>query len=526
MTSEDLRDALVEGTIDTLQVFPPMRIEYEVEDYKESIALNEVAQKALGSRSRRIAGEARNPQRLYKEIAAIFRIPNISLNDYLESGIDLPADIAARLESLIYNPEFGIPKSEAQTTKYIVEIAVKSDPEATVAGNDTACCMPFGDGKNTVYTFNPNCSQLLIQIVQKNGKKRTVAQSVVTKDKNMNIPIPNVTRALQQKTPLDEVLPETVLDKQEGIIACDNIEITPNFKGKDEVLELLYSDFFKEYVDQYGDQLGVEKGRVVIGMGYSDALTQLPKRPNTFAPQAPMSYSDNIDDEVYELGLQEKRKRKHQIRNKTVHVSQTDKKTPPALDQQITPLTFEDSLQVGFLESRIYKENDGLLLGLHGMENTLIAKDINNARQGRPNMSFAYRTSEGRLKGYLLAYEGKMRDISIADNPEYADQSCIYIMDFATDRFDSSTGMGGIKLIQAFIEKYVEEYAKKGKLLPIFSQMRGDTSYRLISRGLLNRFTHGSGVHFEVKELDSYQVGSDTMHTVIITPQLDAVEST
>ena len=47
--------------------------------------------------------------------------------------------------------------------------------------NDTACCMPFGSGKNNVYTYNPVCSLFTVQ--KKIGDKwRTIAQSVLTKD--------------------------------------------------------------------------------------------------------------------------------------------------------------------------------------------------------------------------------------------------------------------------------------------------------------------------------------------------------
>lgn len=141
---------------------------------------------------------------------------------------------------------------------------------------------------------------------------------------------------------------------------------------------------------------------------------------------------------------------------------------------------------------------------LHNIENGLIAKDINNAAKDRPNMSLKYTDAGGRVRGYILAYEG-----------EAEGEKVIYISDLATDK---ESPMAGGRLVQAFAQTYQREYLAKGNFVPIYAEAREQTSYKLISRQL-ERLGKELGTEFELEELETYAKGEETMHPVIIRPR-------
>ena len=425
LTANELRDALVEGDMDTLQVFTPLEIAYKI-------------------------------------------------------------------------PIRG----KEQT--FITKINHKSDPDGVLAGNDTACCMPFGEGKNTVYTFNPNTALFTLQILRGDGTARTIAQSVLTKDRDIGIKIPKVIEQLQQVGEhLAQIVPEGILKKSSAYLACDNVEVARNYQEDEysKAIELVYQDFFKEYMSRFGHAQGFSTDKVIIGQGYSDTLTHLPEAPNTYAPLAPVGYSDKTGENIYVLDL----KPTESGLQKTVT-------TPEMLPRQdmrisirgVSYLTFEDTLPVAYLEGKVYADNESLLVNLHNIENGLIAKDINNAAKGRPNMSLKYLNEKGEMKGYIMAYEG----VSEEDEP------IIYIADLAADK-ESKTAGG--RLMQGFIELYRTSYLEKGNLISIYAQARETTSYQIIHRQL-EKIGHDLGINFELEELPTYESGQDTMHPVIIRP--------
>ena len=77
---------------------------------------------------------------------------------------------------------------------------------------------------------------------------------------------------------------------------------------------------------------------------------------------------------------------------------------------------------------------------LHNMENGLIAKDINNNFKKRKNLSLKYENEQGKILGYLFAYEGEDNE-----NP------IIYITDLAAD---PESKMAGGRLINEFLKLY------------------------------------------------------------------------
>jgi hypothetical protein len=68
--------------------------------------------------------------------------------------------------------------------------------------------MGFGTGKNNVYMFNPNDAQLTVRLVREDGTSRTIAQSVMTRDKDVKMPCPDIL---------------------EKLIAADNVQSHPNY---------------------------------------------------------------------------------------------------------------------------------------------------------------------------------------------------------------------------------------------------------------------------------------------------------
>lgn len=439
LTAEELRDALVEGNMDTLQVFTPLEITYKIKiNGKEQI--------------------------------------------------------------------------------FVAKINRKSDPDGVLAGNDTACCMPFGEGKNTVYTFNPNVTLFTLQVERSDRTRRTIAQSVLTKDKDIGIRIPEIIDQLKQiGEHLTEVVSEDILKKSPAYLACDNVEVARNYQESEYTvaIEAVYRDFFTEYMSRFGQTQGFRTEKVIIGQGYSDALTHLPSAPNTYAPLAPVGYSDKTGERVFILDLKQEGTELHK---KVTTFDIPSRQDIPVSTRGVSYLTFEDTLPVAYLEGKVYSDNQSLLVYLHNIENGLIAKDINNAAKGRPNMSLKYTDVNGYTKGYILAYEGSLSDHGDRyEDEEYetargTGEPIIYIADLAADKENKTAGG---RLIQAFTELYKKNYLEKGKLIPIFAQARETTTYKIIQKQL-EKLGHDLGISFKLEELPVYQSGHDTMHPVII----------
>lgn len=507
LEASELRDALVDGKYDALQAFRPLSIEYSLLKEKTDYSLfNLIAElnKALGKRSEGIKGEAKNPPKLFKAIQKILESENISLSEVLSSEKKVSESTALKIREVLSNPDIGLPVAKSDQEKYRAKINLKSDPDGVVAGNDTACCMPFGSGKNNVYTFNPDCSLFTLQKKNSNGIWRTIAQSVLTKDMTIDKKVSEIVRAMQSTGGhLNEIVSDEILQNQKSVIACDNIEVSPNFKKDGKTIAMIYRDFFTEYLKQFGGEDNFDKSKVIIGTGYSDALTDLPLVENKYIPRAPVGYSDKLGESVYLLSLDESEKF---LSRKVSNYKSEEKEDvlTSVLPKGIQPLTFEDSLPVAYIEGKAYCDNQSLIEYLHNMENALIAKDINNAAKNRPNMSFKYVDDNKAMHGYLLAYEGKI-------NKE--GEAVVYISDLASD---GNTRAGGA-LIIGFTEEYKRNYLDKENFIPIYAQMREKTSYAIIKKQL-DKLAKGTGIAFKMEETDSYAVEDDVMHQVLIRP--------
>jgi hypothetical protein len=528
LTATQLRDALIDGTLDRLQVFSPMRVEYKVGG--ADVSLSDELKRALGSHRENIPGDAKNPKRLFTEVANLLKAKSLTITQVL-AGVELPDDVRQELEALIYNTTFGVTRPP-DGMRLIAEIHSKSDPLAAVAGSDTASCMGFGTGKNNVYLFNPNTAQFTVRLVRPDGSSRTIAQSVLTKNVDVKMLVPDIMKQMQgsDRAALHTIIPPEALRGQKSIITADNVEVHPNYKSGEypEAIEAVFRDFFSRYAESHSEGENLQPDSMIIGMGYSDTMNSLPRVPNTSVPLAPVGYSDNWGNEAHTLSLTEPQR--VPLRVLSVVDNKVENRINPqaAIIPGITPLTFEDTLSLAYIEGKVYEATPSLREGLHNMENALIAADINNAQKGRPNLSIKYNDPEGRMKGYLFAYEGKASTDGAesfddgAGNSRSSKQPVIYISDFTNDARTNANGepvisfVGG-KLLLEFGRLYKENYLDKGNMIPIYTNARDETSYKLL-RKQLDALGKKIGYRLEMQDVGKYTTGTSTMHNVLIVP--------
>src|SRR3989339_429828 len=388
LTAEQLRDALVEGSLDQIQVFEPLEIEYELPARSMSVqAPFELIRDAIGMKSMNLVGKAQDPGKVFAEIQTFLKKSGIKINfrNYLFGEEKTDEEVESKIVEIVkkyYNPSI-------ETVNYRAKINLKSDPDGVVAGNDTACCMPFGSGKNNIYTFNPVCSLFTLQRRSGDGVWRTVAQSVLTKDKNIGVNVADLIGKIQnpEVVHMQDVIPEELLRESKFTLACDNVELAPSVKGSELIhkqVELIYADFMAEYLSRFSVRDNLDNSQVVIGKGYSDSLTNLPQVDNLYIPGAPVGYSDKTHSTVYQL----KPEKGSFVTRNVIEKNRESRGQELQTDiKGISSLTFEDSLPVAYIEGKAYSDNQSLIQFLHNMEKALIAKDINNATKNRANMS-------------------------------------------------------------------------------------------------------------------------------------------
>ncbi len=134
LTPEDLRDALVNGSLDRIQAFAPMAVEYAMEySFREKIG------KALGSYKEKIAGLADDPKKLFSELAAVLKPTKVTVQRFL-AGEEIPPEVEERMQALLLRPGLGLSESARKkfpTYHIVMRTNAKSDPQGVLAGNDT-----------------------------------------------------------------------------------------------------------------------------------------------------------------------------------------------------------------------------------------------------------------------------------------------------------------------------------------------------------------------------------------------------
>lgn len=491
LSAEELRDALVEGKLDRLQAFTPLEITYEIP--KENFSLTEAVATALGSRKNNVKGKAKSPPKLFYNLNNLLKTKGISIQEYI-NGKKVDKLLEDKIENIVYDKSFGMPRTE-EFQIYTAEIHPKSDPDGVVAGDDTACCMPFGSDNNTNYTFNPNTAIFTLQIQKTdNNKRRIIAQSVLTKNKDIK-----THKNLDCEKSLSEQLPESMLIQEPVVIVCDNVEVAPNHTDKKKIIEKVYRDFFKEYLNIFGKKQNLITDRVIIGRGFSDALNHLPKLENTYTPQAPIIYSDNRGKESSILNLNGQ----DDSLNKTVKLGKAKKWKKEYLDMQgIEYLTFEDSLEASYLESR--NANKSSTEGLVKITNELIAKDINNIIKNRPDMSLKYKNEDNKVEGYIIAYEGRLKKGQEKNIP------VVFVSSIAATSQEVKE-----KLIQIFIQLFKQNYSDKNINTPLYLEVR-ESAYHGFLQEQIIKAGKNLGIAFETENLQSYKRKKEEIRPVLI----------
>ena len=517
LKAEELRDALVEGDYDKLCVFNPLEIEYSVlkdKEGRENHGLRQSIFEAVGKRIEGKKGKSQNPGKLFSQLAKLFKEKEVNLMDYLKSNnpeqeFSQIAKFENEINELLFDEKIGL---KQKTEQYRAKINLKSDPDGVTAGDDTACCMPFGSGKNNVYTFNPVCSLFTIQRKTSQDEWRTVAQSVLTKNKDIGKNVSELIQDLEKENvKMHEVVDENVLKEGVDVVACDNIEVAEGFKknpSAERILRELYVDFFRQYLEDHGQEDNLDKDKIVIGKGYTDTMRDLPDIDNNFVPKSPIGYSDNLGPKSFLLDIA-KEKNSGIIANRKIAPlqvkSRKNQEQLTSLPRGLSPLTFQDTLSVSYIEGKAYHDNESLMEYMHNMENALIAKDINNASKERSNLSLKYVDEKSIVHGYLLAYEGKR---------DKEGEPIVFVSDLASD----GNKMAGGSLLLGFARLYKENYIDKNNPLPILAQLREKTSYPLIKKQL-EKLTKDTGLKFIIEEEEENEVGGEMMHEVIIRPE-------
>ena len=338
------------------------------------------------------------------------------------------------------------------------EIIPHNDPRFATIGDDTHCCMPFGSGKHNVYMWNFGTGAFVISFRKGDTpleEARIVTQSILTANKEIDLEKKKKFLELlrgREDLSLIELLGEDFLEKfylQDFIISADNVEAHKNYiemllDNDETIIEKIYSDFFKEYLNQHP----IFK-KAIIGKGYSDYLTHLKSVPNSYLPLNLISYSDNLGDTTLEL------------------ISQS-KETKPPLKTGVQEINWQDVLAISYLKEKAYKDNPDLAEGTLNLQQIVAASLLASFKHEVSNLNLGYFNEKGVLEGYVLAYLAH----------EFNDKEIkIYIHDIAVNP-EKRGGTIALNLFSELLKRI--ESDDKLKDYKIAMRCRDKTSYQLI----------------------------------------------
>lgn len=511
LSASEVRDAIADGSLDRLQVLPAFERTFTLDmsgaDPYSPEALQRALLSALGRRERladqapegqasAIAPKAREVKKLFAAVQAIFERYGIAQENrrpwLLGEAMMVPSywsdALAKDLYGAVYDKKTGI--DAPATFEIRARIGKKSDPSLIVAGNDTASCMPFGDGKTNVYSWSPACAQMVVERKMADGSWRTMAQSVVMPTLAGDKSAPERFSRLLHGEKVHGVFDGAEFARN-PVILCDNVEPNPNEvqENRMPIIEAAYEKFFRSYLSENAERAGVDSTRVVVGK--EDYLRQdrlsFPKTPNIFVPLAPISYTDNNATESYviETGLPSVETR---------------------LDSGVREATGADIMAMAYMEGKGFHDNQQMVFGLYDRQQRVTAALISREQHGDPALTLISRDNKGEPTGYMLAYVGRTSDV-----PE------VFIDDFAVDRSKNLlAARHASKLLDEFLDRYVGHYTSRGEPFPsIFAQMREDTSYKLMVRQL-QKLSERSGIQVEMVEEGVSSLGGEPMHLVRI----------
>ncbi len=494
LQAQDVRDALADGVMDRLQTLPPYEITYFLNKNGDNLQTDEYLQqgfaKAIGRQREGIRGTAQQPKTVFAGLLRWAGIRGISKDDCLlwlrgEKDFDLKDSDRTDLAAILHAQGQGIPKPDGHHIR--VRIGKKSDPSMIVAGNDTASCMPFGDGKTNVYTWNPLCAQLIVERETSEGEWRTMAQSVVMLDVDVSKPATDIITAMRNGQRITDLLPGKISAHPK--MMCDNIEPAPNdiAAGRAGIIESAYTHFLHAYLIEHAAMIGVDASEVIIGKESYETKRPdwiFPQKPNTYLPLAPISYTDSAGPTVYHIN--------------------TGIEQSPTRRTGISPVSAADILPMALLEGKGFADNPNLVLGLYDRQHKIVGASISRERHGDPNLSFMSRDDQGTPVGYILAYVDRTTDV-----PE------VFIDDMAVDRSRNIlAARHAANILNTFLEAYANHYQHSSQEFPaIYAQMRENTSYKLLMRQV-QTLSQKHNLHVEISEEGETSLGGETFKLI------------
>ena|GEM_PF-4868126 len=401
--------------------------------------------------------------------------------------------------------------------RFRAEIYAKSDPRSKLVGHEAPSCMGIGTGKEAAYDAQQNTANFAIttETTDELGRpyERTVVTSVMTMNRSVGMNVEEFfgkvkgvadLRALN----LYKLLKDTNFENTVGTyvqIAADNVEGNPNFiekirqgkiigEGKtwEDFVEAVYRGFWETYIHQYPTTRGydpnaqglpIRRSSIFIGTANNDYLNSLKQNhsvENTTLPQTFLTYTDNGNAQTMELKLG------------------LGDELPARNVTGIRSLNYEDTLEVAYLEGKVYQEFN-FSGGVAKVQNELMAISLNEAIKGkkRKNLSRGF-YHNGKLVGYLIAY--------IGFDPKLK-QSIVYVNDWVVDPKERKKGASGALLLSFF-----REVKKDFSGLPIVGDLRQGRagSYDLIRNHL------GAGKYgYSISEDGPSEVHPSLRHIVI-----------
>lgn len=508
LSAEDLRDAIANGVLDRLQRFRPFEMRIRLPKDLEVYSSTRIAtRRAIGSRSKKIAGLARSPKEVFRQVNDLMP-EGVSVQDYIFGNVAIDKELEARINNILFDAKIGLP---IETQDIVMAVQPKSSARGIMAGNDTACCMPFGRGKANDYWTNLGTATMTGEIVSTDDKRRTFVQSVLRLDQSIGCEFPLLLEAVKSGNfRLDLTLPKTVLEQTgRSIITADNREPSKNcIDARYRSLgDVGYQVFIREYIGRYGELLGAStQNYLPIGKQYSSTSKHLDEIPNHQAPRAPVGYTDMSESTAFRLELGVDLPPFLVLKTNDFGLANSELDDHAPKSSQISELTIEDILAVSYLEGKIYGDI-GLSISIANHTPMLMAIEIKNGIEQRAPLSFKFVDSNtNNLCGYLIAYEGVLPDTK---------EPFIYVEDLAAEGAHGT----GKRLIDAFLTRYKRDYLDCGRSLPIHAELREGTSYEFIKRRIARSYK-SHGISLELEELGPHTVGNETMHRVVIRPKL------
>ncbi|MCB0336101.1 MAG: hypothetical protein KDD62_07335, partial [Bdellovibrionales bacterium] len=515
LTHEELVDGLIHGDLEILQAFTPCKIEYDISNLSldGTQQLRSALQELIEDLKQ---GAPKRAGKLFHQVKQLLVAEEISPSEFFntEPIKELSKECQGALQDLYteYKPKSG------HSLKVIAEVRAKNDPLAVIAGNDTGSCDAHGSGKRNIYSFNPGVGQFTLQLQRDQEEPRTIAQSTITLDRDLGTGFAEIrNKFMNCNEAISEALPPTVLFPSPSVLAIDSVEAAPNYRGEwyQTLYEQIYADFFSYYIDKTKASLNLEQDWVPIGLDTSDVLMHLDKALNTFAPLAPVAYSDKQNHQVLKLSLASDPTVSRYVRNVQLEPRDTIQATESR--SGVLPLTYRHTLETAYLEALAFAGNEALIMGFADIEVTLIALDTANKLKQRPNLSFFVRSDQGRAEAYLIAYEGRFdgreEDVVFA---AFDSKPIVYISDIASS--GKGAGVSALGMVHEFIAQYKESYLAKGQALPIFFEAREQSTYRL-SLAILKQLQRSEDFDFEIIEGQKEMRGDDAMYPLMIVPK-------